>query len=40
VTEWIPESRDAAERAVAGFNVLTGLVPADVDAYAAGVRTQ
>jgi uncharacterized protein with HEPN domain len=40
VTESVQKARDAAERVVAVSNVLASLVPPDVDAFVADVRTQ
>jgi uncharacterized protein with HEPN domain len=40
VTESHQKALDAAERVVAVCDVLAGLVPSDVDAFAADVRTQ
>lgn len=34
------KARDAADRVIAVCDVLAGLIPADVDAFAADVRTQ
>ena len=40
MTTSVRKARDAAERVVAVCDVLAGLVPSDVDAFAADVRTQ
>jgi uncharacterized protein with HEPN domain len=40
VTESHRKAYDAAERVIAVCDVLAGLVPSDVDAFAADVRTQ
>jgi uncharacterized protein with HEPN domain len=40
VTTSVQKARDAAERVVAVCDVLAGLVPSNVDAFAADVRTQ
>ena len=40
MTTAVRKARDAAERVVAVCDVLAGLVPSDVDAFAADVRTQ
>lgn len=40
MTESLQKARDAAERVVAVCDVLTDLMPLDVDAFAADVRTQ
>ncbi len=40
MTESVEKTRDAAERVVAVCDVLASLLPADVDAFTADVRTQ
>lgn len=40
MTDDSAKARDAAERVVTVCDVLVGLIPADVDAFAADVRTQ
>ena len=40
MTPSVQKARDAAERVVAVCDVLAGLVPTDVDAFVADVRTQ
>ena len=40
MTPSVSKARDAAERVVAVCDVLAGLVPNDVDAFVADVRTQ
>jgi len=40
VTQSHRKSHDAAERVIAVCDVLAGLVPSDVEAFAADVRTQ
>lgn len=40
MTEPHQKARDAAERVIAVCDVLAGMVPPDVDAFAADVRTQ
>jgi uncharacterized protein with HEPN domain len=40
VTESHQKARDAADRAIAVCDVLAGMIPADVDSFAADLRTQ
>ena len=40
MTGSVQKARDTAERVVAVCDVLTGLMPLDVDAFAADLRTQ
>jgi hypothetical protein len=40
VTESVHKARDAAERVVAVCDVLAGMIPPDVDSFAADLRTQ
>jgi hypothetical protein len=40
VTESVQKARDAAKRVVAVCDVLASLIPPDVDAFTADLRTQ